>query len=59
MDMAAARSFYEQIFAGLPGSRIELLDTFGSRDRIGARFAQRGRHRATYWVCRRRGGTAS
>lgn len=44
MDKVAVRGFYEQIFAGLPGSQIELLDTFGSGDRIVTRFVQRGRH---------------
>lgn len=44
MDKAAVRSFYEGIFAGLPGSRIELLDSFGEGDRIVTRFVQRGRH---------------
>ena len=44
MDKAAVRGFYEGIFAGLPGSQIELLDTFGSGDRIVTRFVQRGRH---------------
>jgi steroid delta-isomerase-like uncharacterized protein len=44
MGKAAVRTFYEGIFAGLPGSQIELVDTFGSGDRIAARFSQRGRH---------------
>jgi steroid delta-isomerase-like uncharacterized protein len=44
MDKAAVRGFYEGIFAGLPGSRIELAETFGAGDRVVARFAQRGRH---------------
>ena len=44
MNKAAVKGFYEGIFAGLPGSQIELLDTLGSGDRIVARFAQRGRH---------------
>jgi steroid delta-isomerase-like uncharacterized protein len=44
MDKAAVRAFYEGIFVGLPGSRIELLDTFGSGDRVVTRFVQRGRH---------------
>ena len=44
MDKTAVKGFYEGIFAGLPGSQIELLDTFGGGDRIAARFVQRGRH---------------
>jgi predicted ester cyclase len=44
MDKTAVKGFYESIFAGLPGSQIELLDVFGSDDRIVARFVQRGRH---------------
>lgn len=44
MDKTAVRGFYEGIFAGLPGSQIELLDTFGGGDRLAARFVQRGRH---------------
>jgi steroid delta-isomerase-like uncharacterized protein len=44
LDKTAVRGFYEGIFAGLPGSQIELADVFGSGDRIVARFVQRGRH---------------
>lgn len=44
MGKTAVRGFYEGIFAGLPGSQIQLVDTFGSGDRIAARFVQRGRH---------------
>lgn len=44
MDKTAVRGFYEGIFGGMPGSQIELLDTFGEGDRIAARFVQRGRH---------------
>jgi steroid delta-isomerase-like uncharacterized protein len=44
MDKEAVRGFYEGIFAGLPGSQIEILDTFGTGDRLCGRFVQRGRH---------------
>jgi steroid delta-isomerase-like uncharacterized protein len=44
LDKTAVRGFYEAIFAGLPGSQIELVEVFGSGDRIVARFVQRGRH---------------
>jgi steroid delta-isomerase-like uncharacterized protein len=44
MDKTAVRGFYQGIVAGLPGSQIELLDTFGADDRIVTRFVQRGRH---------------
>jgi steroid delta-isomerase-like uncharacterized protein len=44
LDRHAVRGFYEGIFAGLPGSQIEVVDAFGSGDRIVARFVQRGRH---------------
>jgi steroid delta-isomerase-like uncharacterized protein len=44
MDKPAVTGFYEGIFAGLPGSQIELQDTFASGDRVAARFVQRGRH---------------
>ncbi|MGH2947539.1 MAG: ester cyclase [Solirubrobacteraceae bacterium] len=44
MNKAAVKGFYEGIFAGLPGSQIELVDAFGSGARIAARFVQRGRH---------------
>jgi predicted ester cyclase len=44
LDKASVRGFYEGIFAGLPGSQLEVLDVFGSGDRIAARFVQRGRH---------------
>lgn len=44
MDKVAVRGFYEGIFSSLPGSQIELVDAFGSGDRIAARFVQRGRH---------------
>jgi predicted ester cyclase len=44
LDKASVRGFYEAIFAGLPGSQLEVLDVFGSGDRIAARFVQRGRH---------------
>ena len=48
MDKAGVRDFYEGIFAALPGSRIELADTFGSGDRIVTRFVQRGRQDGTF-----------
>jgi predicted ester cyclase len=44
MTKEEVRAFYEGIFAGLPGSQIELQDIFGSGDRIVARFIQTGRH---------------
>jgi predicted ester cyclase len=44
LDKAAVRGFYEGIFAGLPGSQIELVDVFGSGEKLVARFVQRGRH---------------
>lgn len=44
MDKTAVGGFYEGIVAGLPGSQIKLLDTFGAEDRIVTRFVQRGRH---------------
>lgn len=44
MDKAQVTGFYEGISAGLPGSQIELLDTFAAGDRVAARFAQTGRH---------------
>ena len=44
LDKTAVRGFYEGIFAGLPGSRLELLDVFGSGEKLVARFVQRGRH---------------
>lgn len=47
MDKAAVTGFYQGIFAGLPGSQIELLDTFAAGDRVAARFAQTGRHDGT------------
>ena len=34
MDKTAVGGFYEGIVAGLPGSQIKLLDTFGAEDRI-------------------------
>ena len=44
MDLDQVKGFYASIFAGLPGSKLELLDTFGAGDRLVARFVQRGRH---------------
>ena len=44
LDKAAVHGFYAGIFAGLPGSQIELVDVFGDGDRLVARFVQRGRH---------------
>jgi steroid delta-isomerase-like uncharacterized protein len=44
LDKAAVTGFYEGIGGGLPGSRIELLDTVASGDRVAARFVQTGRH---------------
>ncbi len=44
MNKTEVRGFYEGIFAGLPGSQIELADTFGEGDRIVTRFVQRGSH---------------
>jgi steroid delta-isomerase-like uncharacterized protein len=44
LDKVAVRGFYEAIFAGMPGSQIELVEVFGSGEKIVARFVQRGRH---------------
>jgi steroid delta-isomerase-like uncharacterized protein len=44
MNLAAVKEFYAAIFAGLPGSQIEVLDVFGADDRVAVRFVQRGRH---------------
>jgi predicted ester cyclase len=44
MNLDAVRGFYAGIFAGLPGSQIEVLESFTSGDRLVVRFVQRGRH---------------
>jgi predicted ester cyclase len=44
MGLEAVRGFYEGIFAGLPGSRLEILDRVAEGDELVVRFVQRGRH---------------
>ena len=44
LDLPGVRTFYENMFAAFPGSRLQLHETFGSGDRITARFTLTGRH---------------
>jgi predicted ester cyclase len=44
MDKPAVRAFYEKLWAAFPGNHLELHETFGSGDRLVARFTLTGRH---------------
>ncbi|MFC5950142.1 ester cyclase [Pseudonocardia lutea] len=44
MDKPAVRAFYEKLWAAFPENHLELHETFGSGDRLVARFTLTGRH---------------
>lgn len=48
LDKAGVQAFYEALTASFPGSRIALLDTFGSGDRLVARFTLSGTHEGEF-----------
>lgn len=48
LDKEGGRAFYEDLVAAFPGSRLQLYDTFGTGDRLTARFTLTGRHDGTF-----------